>query len=364
MKKDIIFIGYIDKKISSGPAVALNNILNQFKLNGTNIKFINTCSNNILYRLKLLKDIIMIMIIKDSVINVHSFGYKIPYYIYLISKINKKNKYFLTMHGILSEQAKYVHDSETYKEFFNDAKKYNKIEKELIQNFPNIICVSNGQKVYLEEKYNRKNNVYVIYNGTNIPNIYKLHELNFNKVKLIMAGGIYKVKNIFLLLQFIKEYNEKNLNSKVYMDICGGYESLSILKDYNDFINKNELMDYISYKGILDKQKLNKLYAESHFCVALSKFDTFNLTAIESMSYSTPAIVSKQCGISEVLKNGINGYVLDLNDNTLNCMSDIVENLVLNPEEYKKVSINAYQTSLDFSCKNIYDMYFNLFNNI
>lgn len=350
MKKKIIFIGYIDKKVSFGPAVVLYNILEQCKNNKIEYKFINTCTEGIIGKIHLLIELIKILADKNKIINVHSFGYKIPYIVYLISKFNNKNKYYLTLHGIISEQMKYIECN----------KDYIKLEKKIINNFPNIICVSNRQKKFIQSMFNRHNNIFVVYNGVKIVSNFNIKtDINSN-IRLIMAGGIFNIKNIFLLLEIVKGYNLKHEN-KLYLDIYGDYESKETFNKYNNFIKRQNLFDYIKYKGKLDKEKLTQKYKEANFCFAISNYDTFNLTVIEAMSVGTPCIVSEQCGVSEIIADGINGCKVNIDTVETDKIIEIIHDLSKNTYDYKMMCKNAYETSIKFSWSDIWDDYLDIF---
>jgi glycosyltransferase involved in cell wall biosynthesis len=56
-----------------------------------------------------------------------------------------------------------------------------------------------------------------------------------------------------------------------------------------------------------------------------STWDTFNFTAVEAMASGRPAIVSKGAGASELIENGVNGYLFDAEDaDSLACAIDRV----------------------------------------
>ncbi len=364
MKEKILFIGYINRDVSNGPSVVLYNIIEECKKSKIKYKFINTCCNSVIEKIRLLIKIFLIILYKDFVINVHSYGYKIPYYILLISKINKRNNYFFTLHGILSEEVRYVeiNDSSSYKGYFKNKEKFDYMENRIIKEFPNIICVSNSQRNIIDAKFNRRQNTHVIYNGVNLNNKFEVKKIENNKIKLIMAGGIYNLKNIFLVIELIIKYNKIN-NSKIYLKIYGGYESEELLKKYYKTIEENKLNNYIEYKGKIKKAHLLNEYKKADFCIAISKYDTFNLTALEAMSVGTPVIISDKCGISEVIIDGVNGCIYNLENDNLTKISYKIKKIVENNELYNRICLNAYNESKKFSWNIITDKYVDLLLN-
>ncbi len=54
-----------------------------------------------------------------------------------------------------------------------------------------------------------------------------------------------------------------------------------------------------------------RLQAEAAFMVVPSLWDTFNFTCVESMGAGTPVICSTGAGASELIENGVNGFVFE-----------------------------------------------------
>ena len=92
---EIIVIGYIDSEHPTGPSNVVDSVIKGLEELEVNFKFINVYTNTVKSKVELYKKILTIAFSKDLCINVHTLGYKIPLIIYLMSRINKKNKYFL-----------------------------------------------------------------------------------------------------------------------------------------------------------------------------------------------------------------------------------------------------------------------------
>ena len=68
---------------------------------------------------------------------------------------------------------------------------------------------------------------------------------------------------------------------------------------------------------------------------------TWGLVIIEAMAASKPVVVSRKAGISEIIQNGVNGFVFD-QPNGEN-MAAQVERLMADPELRQKIGSNAYR---------------------
>lgn len=353
--KKIIIIGNIGNSNSiTGPENVLINLINQYSKNNVKFRFINTFTQNIIDRIKLIFSLVKILFYRDCIINVHSFGYKVAYIVLLISKVNKSNKYFLTLHGLMSSENAF------YK---NEVKLSNSIiEKKILKYFPNIICVSNKQKELIARSFNRKENVVVIYNGINME--VSINELYIkkieNEIKVIMAGGIFNIKGIFELINLVKYYNDL-YTTNIYLDIYGGYESEDVLKEFNVKIKKMGIDKYVNYCGRIENKILLNKFKEAHFSIALSKFDTFNMTILESMSKGIPAIVSKEVGICELIDNNINGFIVDMKEDYCIKISNIINLMTADNNKYAEVCKNSYDIAMKNSWNRVFKRYICLF---
>ncbi len=148
----------------------------------------------------------------------------------------------------------------------------------------------------------------------------------------------------------------------------GGYEflkALKILKDKNYIFRakiiypkhkKNLKLQYLLNKyGLRDKieflpyQEDMQGFYNSISCVVMPSYlETFGLVALEGMINKIPAIVSRRCGASEIIKDGENGFIYD--DNLYKKMAMLAGNKV----DYDKISQNAYTTALKHNWENFY----------
>lgn len=354
----LIIVGNVNSELHpSGPA---NVILNLLKNNKSEIQFINTYCTNKFEKIKLIIKVISLVLKKNRIINVHSFGYKIPNLVLKISKINPYNKYILTLHGLMSIEADFIEEG-SYKEYRAKKEYYNKIEERLIKEFPNIVCVSKAHKDLLRKLYGREKRVSVIYNGVNTQP-YCEHKIN-KSLNLVMAGGIFNRKGIFEMINFVEYYNSK-YNFKINLDIYGGTESDSALEKFKKEIKDNKLEEYVRYKGTINNTTLLEKFRNADLCVSFSKFDTFNLTILESMSVGTPCIVSKQCGVSELICDRQNGFIIDMDENYISQAENIIESIKCKSINLENISKNAYDTSRNYDWKNISNRYNEVFEEI
>jgi glycosyltransferase involved in cell wall biosynthesis len=73
----------------------------------------------------------------------------------------------------------------------------------------------------------------------------------------------------------------------------------------------------VNYYSVLPNSQVLQLLRRSHFSILTTFGDTFGYSAIESMINYTPVIATAQCALTEFIKDGENGILLDLPVNEL-----------------------------------------------
>ena len=197
----------------------------------------------------------------------------------------------------------------------------------------NLITVSENIKNKIKSYTKKK--ITVIYNGVNT-NIYKSvqskekirlrHSLNFRKdIKYILFIGKDKyIKGLDIAIGAVKK-----IKNNGHLNIIG-LEGRS---------EKN-----ISYLGpIFSNKKINYIKC-SDVLIAPSRYDAFSISVLEAMSCGIPIIISKNVGVSELIKNNYNGIVLNKNESVYYAKE--LNKLLNNDSYYKRLSKNARITAI------------------
>jgi glycosyltransferase involved in cell wall biosynthesis len=311
--------------LSNGPNNIFNNLIKGFQQTNYEVKIITpeTYDNSLK---KALSQVLKLILSKNRyTFIINGNGLKIPYYIYFLSKLNKNHKYFLLSHGIRIVEDNYIQKKN---------KNYHRFEKFIIKNFPNLISVSGLLKNQILSYHHRKKPIYVIHNGLKINQEYEVEELNFSdNINIIMSGGIKRIKGIVETIDLIENLNKGSKQYKVNLEIYGGYEDEEIFDYINNKID-NGLKAYVKYKNQVSKEELFKAYGEAHFSIALSYSDTFNMSVAESLLCGTPAIISNNCGIAELMEDFKHGLIVDMNKDYKKDIENLLEELYHNKHRY------------------------------
>ncbi len=150
-------------------------------------------------------------------------------------------------------------------------------------------------------------------------------------------------KNVLMVCS-LKEY--KGINEYVRLaKSCPDYIFSLVMnsteKAINDYFNGTELPNNLRLHDT--QTNLHPFYAKADVVLNLSKpegwVETFGLTIIEGMAYNLPAIVPPVGGITELISDGVNGYLV--NSNNLDELKQKLELILENQTSYKALSSQA-----------------------
>ncbi|BDZ71272.1 hypothetical protein GCM10025861_17890 [Methanobacterium petrolearium] len=135
----------------------------------------------------------------------------------------------------------------------------------------------------------------------------------------------------------------KNLkNESVKLHIIGKGEKMENLKSlaHND--------ERIIFHGFLDGNKLTSLQKKANITVMPSiVFENSPMTIYESFKFGTPVIASRIGGIPELVEEKVNGFLYE--PGKVSELKDLLQYLIENPEELKKLENGAFKSSQKYS---------------
>ena len=117
-------------------------------------------------------------------------------------------------------------------------------------------------------------------------------------------------------------------------------------KKYGALAQQTGIKDNVIFAGI-QKENLEKIYLASDIFMMLSRFDTFGITVLEAMAASLPVIISNKVGAKDLLREGINGFIIEDTTNT-DMICDKI-GFMLDSEIRSTMAKKAYNTALNNS---------------
>ncbi len=205
------------------------------------------------------------------------------------------------------------------------------IEKEGLQAADKIIAVSNLTRMAIIQKYGidpRK--VLTIYNAVEpLENQYLKKICQFAPDKVVsFLGRITAQKGPEYFIEAAGLVIQKIRNIRFIM--AGSGDQLDEMKN---LARKLNLSGYFYFPGFLTEEEIAELFQMSDVFVMPSVSEPFGLVALEAMQSGVPVIISKQSGVSEVVKNAI---VVDYWD--IKAMADELCTVLNNPGYRRRLS--------------------------
>ncbi|OQP50830.1 hypothetical protein A4H97_03115 [Niastella yeongjuensis] len=126
--------------------------------------------------------------------------------------------------------------------------------------------------------------------------------INNRPLRVLYAGRITQRKGIKYLLDAIKCFNKKDVELHIIGNVYGKGQEFEKYKDL------------YQYTPGISQLQLYKQYKDYDVLVFPSLLEGFGLVTIEAMGAGLPVITTANTNASEVLRHGLNGYLVPIRD--------------------------------------------------
>ena len=190
----------------------------------------------------------------------------------------------------------------------------------------------------------------VIYPGVNISNDIEIKEFNKEITFGISATGI-KNKGGYIFLKALKILKEKKPNFKAKI-IYPKHKKNLWIKLLVKFYKIEDNVEFIEFQ-----QNMQDFYSSIDCLVLASIHEAFGLVVLEAMAHKKICIVSSSAGASEIIEEGVNGYVFQMDknaaDNLAEKMCIVIDTLeaakvLNNVNNVSNQLINVYNTAKSY----------------
>jgi len=236
----------------------------------------------------------------------------------------------------------------------------------MLQKAKKIIAPTKSIKKELINDYNIDvNRINVIYHGVNTDLFFPNKKMYTAKMSLdpyiLYVGGIVPHKNVINIMKAFKKLvsEKRNLNHSL---ILAGSKAWHF-KLINEAFNKLNSSNKMKYIGHLSLKDLSILYKGASVFVSPSIYESFGFPALEAMACGIPAIVSKDTGTAEIVKDGgilVNPYDVDE-------IAEAIFRIISDAEYRNELSKRAIKRAQNFSwercAKETLDIYKEVLNN-
>jgi glycogen synthase len=235
------------------------------------------------------------------------------------------------------------------------------LEKEGFMNADKILAVSNFTKNKVIKHYNiSPDKIEVVHNAVEWSKEDLLEEpsqIPLNKKIILFLGRITIQKGPDWFLYTAKKVAEYDKDAMFIVAGSGDMEHFMIKK-----AAELGLSNKILFAGFLKGKDIDKAYRMAKLYVMPSISEPFGITPLESMRNGTPVLISKQSGVSEVVRHCLKADFWDINDMSNKIISTLKYTPLhqqLKDEGLKEVRKFSWNKPAKI-CK---DIYHNILNN-
>ena len=216
------------------------------------------------------------------------------------------------------------------------------LERQGMHKADKIIAVSNFTKNKIMEHYGiPQQKICVVHNAVDFSQHYHDERFEIKKTDRIVLflGRLTLQKGPDYFVYAAKKVLEHEKNVKFMIAGSGDMEPFVIEK-----AAELGIADKVLFAGFLNPDDVERAYKMADVYVMPSVSEPFGITALEAMKFKTPSIVSKQSGVSEVIRHSIKVDFWDIDE-----ISNKIISLLRYNSLNETIRENAYSEVKKFS---------------
>lgn len=221
---------------------------------------------------------------------------------------------------------------------------YEILDKVTVGYMDEIMVLSHVAERLIKQTYNRASTVVRTgvdaesiheANGENIRKRYHLED----KFVMLQAGGLNPIKGQHVTIKALYQLSKKHDRVRLILDGSGRKQELIALSQ------KLGVKDKVLFLCSKSDDELAQVYKACDVFVYPSLRSMWGMGPTEAMAAGKPVVLSKLVGVSEVIEDNVNGFLIDYPDAT--SLADKTEVLIANPSLAVKIGQNAYNYVVD-----------------
>ena len=226
----------------------------------------------------------------------------------------------------------------------------------LFRRLDKVFCISTDGLEYLRKNYPQYTEKFEVARlGTetceNKCKVYK-----GNVLKIVSCSNCVSVKRIELIIRALELLEDKQAHIE-WVHYGDGPLLEQLMNEASTRLGKNVTC---LFKGHVPNRQMLEEYAESgyHVFLNVSSSEGIPVSIMESMSFGIPAIATDVGGTSELVKDGINGFLLKP-DFEIHELVDLINKFrLMSEEDYLELSLQAYnEWNNDYSAQRNYSAF-------
>ncbi len=179
------------------------------------------------------------------------------------------------------------------------------------------------------------------------------------RIVLLFVGRLDPVKGVDLAIEACAMVRDRHPD--IMLQIVGG-GSIAEFEQAWQSVREHQMQDHVEMLGVQPYHTMPNRYAAADLLIAPSMHETFGMAVLEAAACGTPAIVAKVGGLATIVRDRINGYLID-NRNPREYADKIIT-LIENPALRQEMSQAAYGQATNFPWEKSVDKLTELYNRL
>ncbi len=161
----------------------------------------------------------------------------------------------------------------------------------------------------------------------------------FDKIVLYL-GRMIEQKGLPYLLDAAERIHEKD-DSVGFLMVGKGEKKEQLMKT----VRKRGMEKYVIFPGFIEEKDLPALYSSADLYVLPSLWEVLPISLLEALSVGLPLVSTDAGGNAEIVKDGINGYVVGKRDPR--ALEERIENLLADEEKRDEMGRKSREIALN-----------------
>lgn len=164
--------------------------------------------------------------------------------------------------------------------------------------------------------------------------------LSPNEKVILFVSMNFEIKGLDRLLGALAVVRSRSPGAGIKLLVVGKGDE----RRYRRMAQMLGIGEAVFFAGVLETERLIRTYLACDLYAMLSAFDTFGMVVLEAMAASLPVIVSANVGAKDLVRQGVNGFVIERADRPDEAAGAIAA--VLDEEQRRRqMGREAFQTA-------------------
>ena len=154
---------------------------------------------------------------------------------------------------------------------------------------------------------------------------------NGRLVRLLFVGRFNAFKNVETLLESADRLKQKGIDN-FELNLVGDGERRANLER---LVIERGLTKHVRFMGWVEREKIVDYYRQADLFVTATTWEGMPNTVLEGMACGLPVVATRASGLDQLVKDGCNGYLVDINDPP--ALAERLADLINNPHERRRM---------------------------